>query len=236
MKKSLIIIPILLVLGAFGAYMYMRWQENKIDKWAFVPENSILVFEPTELGSLLHSDSELKILANLQSLDDWSKLKTLLDTVDNQVNSTTSLKNILDNSSMLISMHQGNKAQLANLYIMEVDEIDQHSYLSSVLNYLEDDKGFKKIQRVYQGYEVNEYKKDEVEFAYLFYKHFLIASFTPYLVDDAIRELDRLKKDIYGQKNKMALTTSNPLAGSGRVYFNTKELTTFIKMLSLIHI
>lgn len=230
MKKGLIIIPILLVVGAFGTYIYMRWQDSKIDKWAFVPDNSILVFEPTNFGSLLCSDSEQKIWSNLQGLDEWQSLISILDSVDVNVKSTVSLKKALNSNSMLISMHQGNKAELANLYIMEVDEINQHSYFSSVLEYLTEHEGFKNSQRTYQGYQVNEYKNDKVEFAYLFYEHFLIASFTPYLVDDAIRELDRLKADIYSQKNKMAQTTNNPLTGSGRVYFNTKELATFIKM------
>ncbi|MGL1888951.1 MAG: hypothetical protein OCD76_20730 [Reichenbachiella sp.] len=231
MKRSLIAIPVLLVLGAFGAYMYYQWQDNKIDKWAFVPPSSILVFEPTNLATFVTADStDEKLLSNLKSLNEWAALTNMLDSVDNQLGSSKRLKRILNSNDMLISMHQGNKAKIANLYIVEVKDLDHHDYFANLLNYLVTKRGFVKSQRVYQGYQVNEYKNDDSEFAYLFYKHYLIASFTPYLVDDAIRELERLKKDIYSQKNKMSLTTSNPIEGEGRIYFNSSELNTLVKL------
>ncbi|MCV9387118.1 hypothetical protein [Reichenbachiella ulvae] len=228
MKRSLILIPVLLVLVGGGIYFYFHWKYSSINRWSFVPQSSIMVFQPTQWAQLLSGDEERKILKNLKSLPELKQIGESLDSLDSLVGGGFSVNRTIEANDLLISVHQGSKEALANLYILEVSALKKHDFLAQVVKYLKDVEGFSETQRVYEGYTITEFNKAGTRIAYIFYRNYLIFSFTPFLVDDAIRSLEKGKQNPYTKNLAIESTSQQTPVGEGRLYVNMPELQKFI--------
>ncbi|UXP30604.1 hypothetical protein N6H18_09580 [Reichenbachiella agarivorans] len=229
MKRTLIILPVLLALIGSGIYFYFHWQYASLSKWSFVPSSSIMVFQPTNWPKLLSSDEERKILVNLKSLPELNEIAASLDSLDSLIEGGFNIEKIIEPNDLLISVHQGANASLANLYILEVSGLKQHDFLAKGVKYLTEVEGFKASTRLYEGYTISEYKKGDVQLAYIFYRNYLILSFSPFLVDDAIRTLVNDKENPYTKNIALESTSQQVVTGEGRLYINMKELNRLVQ-------
>ncbi|SHK87781.1 hypothetical protein SAMN04488028_11093 [Reichenbachiella agariperforans] len=227
-KKTLILLPVFLVLIGSGIYFYFHWQYANLTKWSFVPQHSIMVFQPTNWIKLLSSDEERKILVNLKSLPELQRTAASLDTLDSLIGGGYNIERVVAANDLLISVHQGANASLANLYILEVSDLSQHDFLAEAVKYLIEEEGFVQSERVYQGYTISEFKKAGTQLAYIFFRNYLILSFSPFLVDDAIRTLESGKHNPYTGNLNMEKTSQQLAVGEGRLYVNMKELNRLV--------
>lgn len=226
MKKTLIFILVLILLGVGGAYYYFLWKPSRVNLWTFVPNTAIAVYQPVDLRQLILGEENRKILKNIKSLPEYSILVKDFQALDSVVLKTDPSGKLFEDTKMLISLHKSDKSALAltSLYLIEVKNLKLHSYFGELVDMLQQ-KGFKKRERLYQGYTINEFTKKESTFAYIFYNNYLIASFSPFLVDDAIRMLEKGKENEFIQQPDIALTTQQKLIGAGRVYLNNLQVS-----------
>ncbi|WP_143520071.1 hypothetical protein [Reichenbachiella sp. 5M10] len=228
MKRTLILLPVFLVLIGSGIYFYFHLHYASITKWSFVPQNSILVFQPTNWARLLSSDEKKKVLVNLKRLPELTQVGASLDSLDSLIGGGFNIQRIVGENDLLISVHQGAQGRLANLYIMEVSALKQHDFLAKAVDYLTEVEGFRKSERIYQGYTITEFKKGEIQLAYIFYRNYLIMSFSPFLVDDAIRSLEGKLPNPYTRNIALESTSNQTVLGEGRLYINMQELNSFV--------
>ncbi|MFY0625269.1 MAG: hypothetical protein JXR07_03160 [Reichenbachiella sp.] len=229
MKKSLIILLTTILLGAGGAFYYFSWKPGRVDLWTFVPNTSIAVFQPVDLNQLIMGEEGRKVLKNLKALPEFDQLVHNFSLLDSIKLKTDATGNLFEQSRILISFHKSDKSarSLSNLYLIEVKNLKLHSYFSEVVALIEK-QGFKKSERLYQGYTINEFSKGKITLAYIFYNNFLITSFSPFLVDDAIRMLEKGRENEFVKNADLFSSTKQKLVGEGRLYINiehTSKLT-----------
>lgn len=222
MKKTIIILVIGLVISAIGAGGYYWWKQSRITLWSFVPDNSILVFEPNDFTYLWRPNDNRKILKNLKSLPALDSVQQTIVQLDSVTNYQFS--KVVDQGDLLISFHQNTNESLAALYLLEVKELQQHSLLSVLQNHLTDSLGFEKSERIYQDYLITEFKKSKTTLTYIFHKNYLIASFSPFLVEDAIRMISDDKVNTYQETELHMAEITQSATGAGRCYLNTNYL------------
>ncbi|MEO9964692.1 MAG: hypothetical protein ABJF11_02820 [Reichenbachiella sp.] len=222
MKRILLIVllGLLLIGGAAGGFYW--WKQSRITLWSFVPENSIMVFEPNDFAYLWRPDDNRKVLKNLKSLP-------LLDSVQRTIGILDSVTNfkfsqVIDQGNLLISFHQNTNESLAALYLLEVKELEQHSLLSDLQLFIRDNLDFKLSERTYQGYLITELKNEHSTLTYIFHKNYLIASFSPFMVEDAIRMIADSRVNTYQETELHVAEVTDGSTGAGRCYINTNFL------------
>ncbi|SMD36342.1 hypothetical protein SAMN04488029_2841 [Reichenbachiella faecimaris] len=222
MKKVLIVIVIGALLAGAAMGGYHLWKQSRITIWSFVPDNSILVFEPNDFTYLWRTDDKRKIVKNLKSLPELDSVQQVISRLDSATNHQFS--KVVDQGHLLISFHQNTNESLAALYILEVQELQQHSLLSELQQYLKDSLLFERKERNYQDYIVTEFKKGKTTLTYIFHKNYLIASFSPFLVEDAIRMIADSRVNTYQETERRVAKVAQGNSGAGRCYINTNYL------------
>lgn len=221
-KKTLIIVLLGLLLIGGGIGGFYLWRQSRITIWSFVPDNSILVFEPNDFAYLWHPSDNRKILKNLKSLPALDSVQRTINLIDSATNYQFS--QAIDQGNLLISFHQNTNESLAALYLLEVEALQQHSVLSDLQLFLKNNYGFERSERNYQGYLITELKKDKITLTYIFHKNYLIASFSPFLVEDAIRMIADSRVNTYQDTELHLAAVTQGSTGAGRCYINTNYL------------
>ena len=225
MRKFLIFL-IIAVLGGGGAYYYFFGKSLNVNIWTFVPDTSIAVFQPNDLRTLFSDKEDRKILKNLHTIPTVQSIVDEVSFLDSLAKTTDPSGKSLEGLNMLISVHRGSTSglSLANLYLVEIEELGANDFFANMLSNFQMSGKFEKSVRNYQGYEINEYSDGKITLAYIFYKNFLILSFSPFLVDDAIRMMEKGRSNEFENYSKFDQVAGQSLTGVGRFYINNRQL------------
>ncbi len=187
MKKFLIFISLALLAG-IGYFTYEKWIKHAdISSWSFIPVDAAVVFE-------------LDLLADHKALSGYSLWKNLDETAGirkissgiaflDSINGTGGFEAIFKNAPTLISMHKTSNTTFDFLFVLDIQNISQNTFVGAAIGRLKE-SGYRFKTRNYNGFKISELSKGNQIFTCIFYKNFLLASFTPYLVEDAIRTIE----------------------------------------------
>ncbi len=217
MKKNLIIIVILLLVGA-GYFTYEKWIKHaNLTTWSFVPADAALVYE----ANLLSDFNELSpfgIWAN-PGIKHIQKRIAFLDSINGDGGFSAIFKTI----PSLITVQRISSASFDFLFIADVQNLSQNTFISVVIARLKE-AGYKFKTRNYNGFTISEIGKGYETLTYILYKNFFLASFTPYLVEDAIRAINNDGITSFHEAFPETFSVAaNNSAGSLYVNFNQTE-------------
>ncbi len=181
--------------------------------WSFVPSDAAIVFE-VDLIKDLQDIQGNPAWKNLETTSGIKKLNNSLAFLDS-INGEGGFSAIFKQMPALISLHRVANSSLDFLLVWEIQNLSQNTFISTAINRLKKD-GLKFKTRTYNGFKISEVGDGQNTFTYIFYKNFFLSSFTPYLVEDAIRTID--DPDI------QSFTEKFPISNSGTVHANFEEL------------
>jgi hypothetical protein len=188
MKKSLVIFFGSLLFFISGYFIYAVWDhKSSADLWDFVPENSGLVYESNDLGATLLRLQGLESFQSLINIPSLGKLHGHIEKIE-RLTGLNSFYSFINKTSGLISLHNTGKNEFDFLYLVAINDLTTLGGVSKLITPLVS-KALEKKPRTYLGFELNEVSLSftESRLTYLIYDNYFIASFTPYLVEDAIR-------------------------------------------------
>lgn len=233
MKRLLVIIAILLLAGS-GYFTYTKWvKDADLSTWSFLPQNAVFVYESDKIFDHLIKIQDLPVWNNLTRIPPFSDIQDnlqLLDTIAGKV----AFSSLFENSGSLISGHITSSTSFDLLYVMEVKDISQHTYLSkSFAHFL--DQGFKKRTREYLDFTITEiiHPSTGESFAYIFFKNYFIGSFTAFLVEDAIRTIADEDYPSFKGENSTLFQVARLEQDEGNLYLNTRRLKEMLGTLNL---
>ena len=187
MKRFLIIISLLLLAGA-GYFTYERWVKHaNVDKWSFIPSDAALVIE-TELLNDFHEFSRYPIWSSLRKTQGFGQLEQEIAFLDS-INGQGGFQAIFKETPVLMSAHKIANDDLDFLFVVDIQNISQNTFVGAAIGRLQK-SGYRFKTRNYDGYKISEISKEGRIFTCIFFKNYLLASFTPYLVEDAIRTIE----------------------------------------------
>ncbi len=221
MKKLLIIIAVLLLIGA-GYFTYDRWvKHSDLVAWNFVPSDAAIVFELDLIEDVenLRSNVAWKNLGETEAIEGLGKTLSFLDSI----NGDGGFSAIFKKMPALISLHKVSSSSMDFLLISEIQNISQNTFISTAIDRLKK-SGYKFKTRTYSGFKISEIGEGEDTFTYIFYKNFFLSSFTPYLVEDAIRTIE--------DPELKSFSESYPLSNAGSIHVNFKEMGNLVGALT----
>ncbi len=227
MKKLLTILAILLLAG-FGYFTYEKWMKHSdLTSWNFIPADAAMVFE-VELLKDFSTLAEYSIWKNLNDISAFSRINKAVAFLDS-INGNGGFTTIFQEAPVLISTHKISKDDLDFLFVLDIQNISQNTFVNATIGRLKE-SGYRFKTRNYNGFKISEISKDGKIFTCIFYKNFLLASFTPYLVEDAIRSIQGEEESFTGR----FIENENPTnTGLFNVYLNYEQVSKTVSGISL---
>jgi len=222
--KNLVILFGALFLFISGYFIWPIWnQESSAELWDFVPENSGLVYESNDLGGTLLRLQDLESFQSLIRIPSLGKLPDHIAKIE-RLTGLNSFYSFLDKTSGIISLHNTGKNEFDFLYLVAMNDLNTTGVVSKLITPLVS-KAIEKQPRAYLGFELNEVSLSFTagRLTYLIYDHYFIASFTPYLVEDAIRTFEdenyKSFREVFAEHHQITKIKQD----EGNVYVNYKS-------------
>lgn len=222
MKKTLIIAAAVILCGAVY-FTYIHWvKDGDLTSWSFVPENSIIVYETTNPLQVLEELKQTEIWKNLNYIPSVHHIQSGLDLLDS-INGDVDLNTAFGINPVIISCNATGAQSFDFLYIIEIKNLSQQTFLSKAQEHFES-KGFKKRTREYNGFTITELQREEIIFTYIFYKNYFISSFSPFLVEDAIRTVSSDLNTTFALANPELFLLAKLEKDQGNLYVNESRI------------
>lgn len=226
MKKLLIFLAIVLLAGA-GYLTYEKWVKHaNIEAWSFIPSDAAVVFE-FQLTKDLDSIKRHQIWSTFKETD-FAKIEKSILFLDT-INGANGFSSIFQRTPALISAHRTSRTEVDFLFVLDVQDISQNTFINATIGTLKE-KGYRFKTRRYNDFTITEISKGSTVFTCIFFQHFFLASFSPYLVEDAIRTIS--EKDLPSFQEKMEVTSPANAFGSFSVYLNYDQSQHLLKVFS----
>ena len=223
-KKILITITILVAIGG-GIYTYINhFQGTVLTAWSFVPSDAIVVYHTKNLLKQWEDSKEKKIWKNLKTLPVLEKIDEYLIALDSISGKNGSIQTFFEKNKMLFSFHNVSRNSVDILFSVEVKGFREHDLLGEVIEWFKDSTEFNQKDRQYLGHTITELNSNNSSFAYVFYKGIFVGSFTPFLVEDALRVIEEEEVLSFSEQYPEIFEITRLEQDQGDLYINTRKL------------
>jgi hypothetical protein len=187
------IISIIIIAVVIGAFYYLRYYFDKenVALWDLVPGNSIAVYEVEDPADIWFELKELPLWSNLSSIPTIKTFDAELDHMDTLLSGEGNLSMLLSDMNFLISFHKISNNNLGIVFYFPVNSTEKRRKLNDIFLHYNSLPDARYGTRNYHAMNIHEisFSENGMTFSYLEYKNFLIGSFTPFLIDDVIRNI-----------------------------------------------
>jgi len=230
LRKLLVsfLIICILVGGYFAYYFWMA--SPKAKAWDFIPKNAAGVFETTRTLATYDSIKNLDIWSAFDQASFSENIDKIFSELDSAV-SGDSFRAVFENSPSLVAFFPVSVSEMDALIVTELTSSTQRNYLKECLKFYAE-SGYRFKKRSYNGFTIEEiYKESGGDvFSFIRFQDHLICSFSPFLVEDAIRAFndpENLSFSVGFQETK-SLTPLNQ--DEGNLYLNMSELNSILNL------
>lgn len=221
--KKLFVTVLIILLGIGGYFGYQYWQDNRsINVWSLVPEDAYFVYEAEDAFTLAQSLDSVKAGLTLKSLPSFQRANGYLLKLDSVAGENANFSDFFTENPLLVSGHAIAKDKIDFLFIIEVRNIKQHALVTSLSNAIAD--SYTKSTRTYLGNTISEISDRQSVFTYIYYKNYFVGSFTPYLVEDAIRTFSEEDRTSFLEANRSLFQLAKLEQDEGNLYINSSAL------------
>jgi hypothetical protein len=191
-KKIIFGIVVASVLGT-GTWYYLHLRKIKTpvsEAINAVPLNAALIFESRQALVTWKKLSDANIMwADLLGTEFIARLNREGRTVDSLLGLNPEAAELLNNRSLIISLHQASSRNFDFLYLYSLPDVTKESIVDNFVR--ETRKGVEAKQREYDGVMIYSLPADSFSaFSYAFHNGIFISSFNSMLVENSIRQLN----------------------------------------------
>lgn len=154
--------------------------------WSFIPSDAALVIE-SEVIRDIQIVKGYSIWSVIEESSGFKGLVAGLAFLDS-INGEGGFAAIFEEAPLLTSIHKVGSDNLDFLFVAELQNISQNTFVNAAIGRLQK-KGYRFKTRNYNDFKISEISHEGKSLTFLFFKNYFIASFTPYLVEDAIRAM-----------------------------------------------
>ena len=230
-KKIVITIFILVILGAGAIFAYIYFKESKNnDAFFIIPSNSIFVIETKNLTKGWSTLSESKVWQHMMKNEYFKDINKSACTLDSLIKDNKTMNSIFENRKLLISAHMISGKDYDFLFVVDLQKASKITFVvdyiqNSLLSYFD----YIMNKHQYQDHEILELTDTKAkDTLYLsFIDNLLVCSYTSSLLERAIRE----KEVAYFVKNNEFTKVESKLNNNElfKFYVNYAQINNFVK-------
>lgn len=188
--KYLIVISIILLL-TLGAFAFYWWQQNRqSNTWAFVPDHAVMV---AEIKSPLQVLQTWKDKQYIQLLKPFPYFERLFDRIYTLQQWEEQVDDFFRNKTVFSSLHVTARDNFDYLFYIPLDNDQDQKIITGVITKFKNKPPYRYTNRNFQGFQITEIfiPRPQIIFSFIIYNEVLIGSYTPFLVEDVIRTLNK---------------------------------------------
>lgn len=234
-KQEKYVASIAVVLGfvLLGLVTIAIWDTTKESSvWELVPDDAIMVLETNKAHTIRQKLDSLPFwqpLRSLPYLQSYHSRKTLLDSV---ARDSLDFMRLLKGKHIYVSLHQTSRTSADILFFVPIPL--QERLINSLRQKIQEQVRFSNSKRIYHDIEIHELttheKKNNVIFTYAIYNNFFIGSYTPFLVEDAVRKIQKEEGTPFFKENKELLKLTRIDEDDANLYVNVAKLPTLFSL------
>jgi len=230
-KKYLLYFFLSIASLTVGYFLYIKWfSNNHRTLWDLVPENALIVYETNGIALIWNDLIQTKQWENLRKIPAVASREFVVEKLDSLAGRQGKLDQISRNDKVLISIHQISNTELDAIFYISLLEENAQKLLREVLDTLSGNDDFEIIERYYQENLIREIKKKSVSrsiFTFSIIDNIFVASFTPFLLEDVVRNISANNNFSNGNENLFSISSlSND---KGNLYINFPAATGYVK-------
>ena len=228
MKGVHIIIVSLILLLAVGGFVFFKyWDTNKdLVVWDLVPESAILVYESTKSVENWNEIQDKAVWDNLEQIPYYASIGSKVEQLDSLSGSKGKLHELLRSKPFVFSLHRVSQDQLDYVFFVSLDDLSDFDLIRTLARQYQSRDDFRFQERTYQDIIIHEAVNNEYEevFSYLIHKNYFIGSFTPFLVEDVIRNITDKTKNSFALSNPKLFEVAKLDNDQGNIYINNQRI------------
>ncbi len=224
-RLLLIIISISLLVGGslFGYFYYQK--VLKVDTWDLVPNNALMVYESNNTIKVWNGMQKKGPWRNLLSVPFYKDWKQHFESLDSIGGETGQLDRLLRGNQLLVSLHITSDDSFDFMYYLELKDLKATNIAANIIGAFEKDPNHIATDRKYKNFEIRALKNasNGSIFTFVNYKNFFIGSFTPHLVEDAIRNITGENLKTFKNQYTALFDFSKLENDEGNLYLNSAK-------------
>lgn len=212
---------------------WILWTEKEqYNVWELVPDDAILVFESP---NILETWDKIEHNPNLQKLSEIPYFSTIQNRFKNLLafdNDSVFLKKYLEDKTLVSSLHLTGREDWDYLFYIPV-ESKKEVFFRKMIEKIITKEGLEQETRIYKAqtfYELIEPNTQKIVFQYIFYKHYFIGSYSPFLVEDVLRKIVSGEGSAFFEQNTQLLELVKIDQDDANIYVNFKKINGFLKV------
>lgn len=226
-KKALLITLSIVVVAVVGIYIYDK-SVNDPDEtlWNLIPQNTALVYEPQSglMGwEALHSSDWW---SSFGQLAEWVETEANIQLLDSLVGDET-FNNMISDGNMLVGVFPVSGSDLDLLFLLDKRGKGVNKSLNAIFEKFIGSGDYQLSERQFNGYSISELKSNKSKkiFSFSSDDDFWFGSFTPFLVEDVVRQQSENDYKSFKEQNPEAFFTTRIRNDAGNLYFNYSQFS-----------
>ncbi len=233
MKKPLFIVALIALITAAGFFYYFEHDYGKrVDIWQLVPGHAVFAYE--NKNTIVHWNKlmQTQVGATLKKLPGFARFEENMVKLDSLSGKKGVLDKVFHNREFLVTAHVISSTGFDFLFFLDQGTGEENHAFEVVMKDLEKSGIYRHGRRVFQGIKIYELKKrnsDEI-FSYIIYEHVFIGSYTPFLVEDVIRNINQSYTDNFSNRIQALRGLTKLENDEGNLYIDLEKMPGFFAL------
>lgn len=232
-KKSIVVTTaIVLVLGVVGYYAYrFVFLKEEVNIFSLVPDSALLVYESNNISQDWQNLQEKELWKSVQSIPAFVQTEQDMALLDTLAPQASNGKDFFHDRTFVMSMHPVSKDEFDFLYVTEIDQ-DDFSIVNKTLKSIKESWEAREQKRVFNGFDIYELRAGGTSrvFTYIIDRGYFLGSFSPLLIEDAIRNINNNFVNSFLTLRNKAQGIAGVEDSTGKLYVNLLRLPDYFSL------
>lgn len=226
MKKTVIGILIIIILGGTGAYFYLKNRQ--------IPEYNITKLVSRKSAFFIDIQNTVKFLNKLTNDNDiWNEITQIpsikkfgnkVGTIDSLISSDRLIKDLLRKRRLIITAEKQGRERLEFSFLLKMNNLREQNHIIQYFKQWGNSKNHQLKSKIYNQVKLFSIRRDDThQISYATVKGILIASTSPLLVEQAIRQ-STLENTLINNKHYKKVSEIAGKNVSANLYINFENL------------
>lgn len=221
-----------LVVGTGYFYYYQQDFGKRIDIWQLVPGHAIFAYE--NKNTVFHWNKRLEspVADTYMKLPGFYHFGSAMANLDSLSGKKGLLDKLFRNNEFLVTAHIISSTDFDFLFFLDQGGEGGKNALKKILKDLKKWRIYHHGNRMFQGIEIKELKKEGTNevFSYIIYKDIFIGSYTSFLVEDVIRNINQSFGDSFSSRISTLKGLSKLENDDGNLYIDFARMPEFLSL------
>lgn len=202
-------------------------KHSDLTAWSFIPADAAVVIE-AELIEDLETFQGYSVSSILNESSGLRNLRNGLAFLDS-INGDGGFTAIFDDAPTVTSAHKVSSDEIDFLFVIELQNISQNTFANAAIGRLKQ-QGYRFKTRNYNDFKISEISRQGKTLTFIFYKNFFLASFTPYLIEDAVRAVN--DEEMMSFQERFTELNETGVTGLAAVFVNYQKFGELLRSIS----